>query len=165
MLAACLSAAYSRQILASRSGLTEWERIQLHPQIRVQRKIHTAQIPVRSQRQRLFGRRPRVGMRTGRARRAGVTTGVRLRRWRDDSPCFTLKFSQDDTVSEIGRIALCGCCEVRLNSFRNVEQFGFFVLRGDIGQTSDLTLDDPDIYYRESVEGNVLGILSARWHG
>jgi hypothetical protein len=54
---------------------------------------------------------------------------------------------------------------MRLDSFGDVEEFCFFVLRDDVGQSADLALDDPDVYYRESIEGDVLGIWSATWHG
>lgn len=155
----------THDIRASQYGLTERKRIQLHPQIRIEWEIHTAHIPIRSQRQRLFVRRSRVSVRTGRARRPRIAARVRLRNWGNNPSCLPLEFSQNDTVSEIGRIALCSRCEVRLNGFCDVEQLRFFELRDDVGQSAYLALDDPHIYYRECVESDVLGIWSAMWHG
>jgi hypothetical protein len=52
---------------------------------------------------------------------------------------------------------------MRLNGFRDAEQLRFFILRDNVGQSSDLPLYDPHIYYGEGIESDVLYIKSAIW--
>jgi hypothetical protein len=53
---------------------------------------------------------------------------------------------------------------MRLNGFSNAEQLRFFVLRDNVGQSPDLSLDDPHIHYGERVEGDILNTRSGTWY-